>query len=534
MFNPLKCQKHNQKNAIPIPNWDISSLIDLEFLHETRQTDVESNKRNRQIYQEKRTGLRLDPSIQTKPGDILRIWVEAYRETKRVHELSPGQNVAKKVAEFRFWGCFIGIFAGILLAWGALNISDKQINVSLFWILTIGLPLTITSIGCYLLFTKYNVRSSCNGGFLIEWIKSKILNMAADSMRLVNRQASQENLAQINKFAGLIKRRSYGRSPEMTAEVHSLAHQLGLGVMGGIVIAIASFRLFSYQDYGWQTHTACLTPEKTHSIVMAIAVPWDGFTGDGIGYPSLDQIRNTRIFRNSPSSVANPSASIAWSSFLFWSSFVYGFLPRLLLLFFGRVVLRRTYETIDFSKFDSLLRCLNNRDVIIHFPDGELPYSPHDVTLKGNDLPSQRTNRDPDHRLPATSGTALLLAPKEFNTLQELGRIRPEIDGQDLGFDEVQLLPSLPTERSKWLGSFVASSTPRLSRILILQDSFKPPNQSFERFLREIRSKFGGRLPIHVVLVHKKSHPNAANHLVAWRSRLDPIMGDPLISLHVL
>jgi hypothetical protein len=319
----------------------------------------------------------------------------------------------------------------------------------------------------------------------------------------------------------------------MTAEISSLAHQLGLGVMSGIVIAIASFRMFSYQDYGWQTHTAWLTPEKTHSIVMAIAVPWDEFTGDGIGYPSLDQIRNTRIFRHSPSFVANPGASIAWSSFLFWSSLIYGFLPRLLLMFLGRVVLRRAYETIDFSKFDSLLRCLNNRDVVIQFPDNELPYSPCDATLKEDDLPSQRANEDPDHRLPAPTGSALLLAPKEFNTPQIVDRIRSEIGDQDLEFDEVQLLPALPSERSKWIESYVASSTPRLSRILILQNSFKPPNQSFERFLTDIRSKFGGHLPIHVLLVHQKSHPNAANHLVAWRSRLDP-MGDPLISLHVL
>lgn len=523
----------SKKTLDPSPEWDISCLIDLEYLHETREVDVDTNKRDRELFREECKHRQFGPEAASSPGNVLRIWVEARRRADDFPRPGPGERVAEALAEFRFWGGIAGILIGAIFAWGALNISYKQVNVILFWILTIGLPMCFTSFGFYLLLLHRFVSKPRAPGMFREWIKRKVLNMAANGMQFVNRQASQEDLVRIKNLAGLIKRRTFGRSPVMNAEISGLAHQLGLGLIGGIVIAIASFRLLSYQDYGWQTHTAWLTTERAHSIVRSVALPWDAFAGDGAGYPSLEQIRNTRIFRQSASSEPNPSASVAWSSFLFWSSLVYGLIPRLLLMLMGRVALRRTYETIDFSKFDSLLRCLNQRDVVIDFPEDELPRSTSNIVPKAAHPADQRQFGNLDHRSPVVAGPAILLAPNELNTPQTIHRIRGAIRGQDLEFDRVQPLPSLPSERSKWLESFEESFTQRPSRVLILQNSVKPPNQSFMRFLEDIRGKLGVHLPIHVVLSHQESHPNANNHLVAWRSRFNSV-GDPLISLDLV
>jgi hypothetical protein len=276
------------------------------------------------------------------------------------------------------------------------------------------------------------------------------------------------------------------------------------------------FRSFSYQDYGWQTHSGWLTETKVHSLVGVASTPWTWFAGDGDGYPTKAQIHETRIFRNNASGVGNPSASVTWSSFLLWSSLFYGLLPRFTLCMLGYLHLRRAFDRENFDKFDALWRRLTTPDVRIEIPI--------DVPL---DPAGPRTNLPMSKK--SVQGPELLLTPVEFNTPDHARGFQAALRGHDLSFNEIRTLPSLPAERQKLIDSLSVQTSVRPSRLLILQESCISPNESFVRFLSMLRSALGRGLPIHVILLHDSRHPRAENHLTAWHNRLDPL-GDPLLS----
>ena len=510
--------QHRSKLSEATPKWDVASLIDLEYLNEAKSNlDIDIKARDRAFYLALSKSGGLDPAAITNKSIVFRRWVDERRQSPEFPKPGPGETTAGILALARFWGGLGCVLLGALFAWGALNISGRQVNVIQFWCLIVGLPFFFTLLGFYLLLGDRCSRFPRPPGIFRIWLGRWIIDAGNRTTRLFHRKSSQEHALRISRLSGEIKRRIHGRGELLTVAFGSLFYFLGLGLVTGIFLAIVLFRFSSYQDYGWQTHSGWLTETKVHSLVGVVSAPWACFAGDGDGYPTASQIHETRIFRNDATMRENPAASVTWSSFLLWSSFVYGLLPRLALCVLGQIHLRRAYAREDFHRFDALWRRLTMPDVRIDTP-AEDPLPP---TM------APRVLHQPAEFI---QGSDLLLAPIEFNVPEVSEKLQTALRSHDLRFDSVITLPSLPSARQSLLASLADPATGSPARLLILQESVMPANQSFVGFLRKIRQTFGVRLPIHVLLLHDVAAPNADQYLAAWRSRLDPL-GDALLSL---
>jgi hypothetical protein len=510
-------QRHPQLSN-RLSQWDVASLIDLDYLNEENaDLDTDIKKRDRSFY------LKLAASCSSNPIDlasrsaVLRLWVEEQRESPEFPKPGPGETIVEVLDAFRFWGFLVCVLLGATFAWGALNISGGQVNVILFWFLTVGLPFSFTIFGFYLLLGEKFSQLPGPPGILRIWLGRWLVNTRSRTTRLLQRKTPQEHAIRIERFLGNIKRRTSGREHFFMSALGSLLHLLGVGLVTGIFLAIVLFRSFSYQDYGWQTHAGWLTEKRIHSIVLMVSSPWAWLSGEGEGYPTKSQISETRIFQNNSSVGENLPASETWSLFLLWSSLFYSVLPRLGLYSLGRAHLRRALDRENFLRFDTLWRRLTIPEVTVQAPGKEISL----------DKPLPHPIYEPAE---AVQGPTLLLIPVDLDTSQLRARLQPQLRRLNLEFSSVDQLPSLPSERQSLLQSFTVSKTNCPSRLLVLQEAFMPPNQSFVRFLKNLRETFGIHVPIHVVLLRDSEAQDSTQHLEAWRSRLD-VIGDPLLSL---
>ncbi len=510
----------NQKQpSSQIPKWDIAALIDLEYLSEEVETGDGNDlkQRDRAFFLSVRDGRKFSPEALASRPIILREWVTHRRQSPEFPEPGPGEVISEALDALRFWGFLVCVLVGATFAWGALNITGRLVNVILFWCLTVGIPFALTLIGYYFLLGEKFPRLPGPPGILRIWLCRLLVNVGCRTTRLLQRKSPQEHAIRRARLVGEIKRRTSGHGHLLMDTLGSLLHLLGLGLVTGIFLSVVLFRSFSYQDYGWQTHSGWLTETKLHSIVRMTSSPWAWFAGEGSGYPTEIQIRETRIFRNNGPTGGNPAASETWSSFLLWSCLVYGVLPRLGLYALGYVHLRRALARADFLKFDALWRRLTIPEVRMELPaDENYPDMILPANLQDTGIPLH--------------GPSLLLIPAELDAQHVAERLRFPLRNHDIEFDTSVSLPSLPLERQSLLQSLLNSPNVRPSRFLILRESFMPPNESFIRFLQKIRQSSGDNVPIHVVLLHDASAPQATQHLAAWHSRLDPL-GDPLLSL---
>ena len=124
------------------------------------------------------------------------------------------------------------------------------------------------------------------------------------------------------------------------------AQYLGIGVAAGIFCTQLARPMFNGYEYGWRTTLPqYVTAGRVHAFVKAVALPWSPFAGEGVGYPSLKQVEDSRI---SPSgdapSVENPDARYeVWSVFFILSSFTYGLLLRVLALLYYKFRISRSF-----------------------------------------------------------------------------------------------------------------------------------------------------------------------------------------------
>jgi Protein of unknown function (DUF2868) len=512
--------QNQTKSTNPPLKWDLAALVDLEYLsEEVEPADGHTlKKRDRDFYLSLKDDCKLSEQVPDIPSIVLLEWIAHRRQSQQFPKPGPGDTTAELLAVVKFWGFLGCVLFGALFAWGSLNISGKQVNVILFWCLTVGLPFFMTILGFYLLIGARFPRLPVPPGLRV-WVGNLFIDAVSRTRWFVRLNLPQGFNGGADGIAGVIKRRMQGRREVLNIVLGSLAHLFGLGLTTGIFVSIVVFKSISYQDYGWQTHSGWLTDIKVHSLIKVVATPWSWFAGDGLGYPTTTQILETRIFHNDAANREYPVASVTWSSFLLWSSFFYGLLPRFALWGLGRIHLRRVFNSLDFGKFDAIWRRLVIENVEVEHPDADVS-----IPMTAPRVP-QNTNL-------TLQGPVLFLIPAELNFKEISERSRLPLCRNDLSFSEVVPLPSLPIPRKVLVDSLSTPSKIPPARILILQESFTPPNDSFVRFLKELREAFKDNLPLlplHVVLLHDPMALRAKLFLEAWSSQLDPI-GDPLLS----
>lgn len=509
--------KEISTSRAPLP-WDIASLIDLEILN-TQDKDQDENllhQRDRAIYLGSAKQTEFVLPEREDQSMMLRFWVEMRRKEKEFPDPGPGETVDEIISTAKWMGFVMCLVMGWMLTWGTLAISGKQVNVWLFWLIFVFVPFGFTLLGAWWLIRQ----PPANGPKrivlnLLIHILIPIRNLVAAGLQ---RRLKRNHEDWLWTLFGKAKRPLYGRKHIFVLSLESLAHFLGLGLVIGIFLAILTFKSFSEPDQGYKlpTQMASLSDAGVHSIVHALSSPWAWLQGEGEGYPTLEQIKTAEA--------KDQEAFVAWSSFLLWSSFVYGVLPRLGLWIAGKTRLRRAISSGGYAKFDALWRRMTEGIVVIAPPqEPEVLIDPRVQTSPSPAKPATRTQKR----------ESVLLVPGHLNDPELVESVRRQLQSERLAFEKTEALPSLPKERSLFVESFANRSGGPPARVLVLQQAFMPPNQAFERFVQEgLRRKLGNDVPVHLILIHDPEAPQAAEHLDAWRNRLD--RGDPLIQIHTI
>ena len=487
--------------------WDAGSLVDLEFFAgDGHDADATAKARDRGFF----LGLQQsDPGMAGDRVRVMRRWVEMMAAA--AGGATPGQAVAEVLRALRWWGCAVLFAIGFFFAWGALNITGRQVNVALFWMLVVALPLCVTLLAFLPVVWPRRRRSA---GVIGGWLAGRLAAAAASAVAKADRTAPQDARTRAMRLRGELRRRLSGRGALLGGAVASLLHGYGLAAALGIVASIGLFRTVSDQDYGWSTHSGWLTDERMHAVVTATALPWRWLAGEGVGHPTLEQVRGTRVFRGQGGGRAPDGASAAWSAFLLWNAVFYGVLPRLLLVVAGRCRFRQSLAGFDFDRYDAVWRRMASPAFGIE--------APADTPAPAGNPGSVQTH--------ATPGAGVLWVPESLDSPALRESIARALRRHDFEVVDVESLPDLPSHRRRFVGECGGRG---ISRLMVAQSASMVPNESFLRLLRELRGAVGERVPVHVVLVPVDATADAVHRVAAWRERV-AAHGDPWLGLVAL
>ena len=99
-------------------------------------------------------------------------------------------------------------------------------------------------------------------------------------------------------------------------------------------------------------HTATHLPSMHFRPIMpcvVIQLPWSWLFGEGIGYPTLEQVAGTRISLKDPLFVLDAEHLRSWRWFLVLAVLTYGLLPRVGLLGLSVLKQRRALAALPFT-----------------------------------------------------------------------------------------------------------------------------------------------------------------------------------------
>lgn len=90
------------------------------------------------------------------------------------------------------------------------------------------------------------------------------------------------------------------------------AQCLGFGIVCGIFFTQLFRPAFNEYRYGWRTTLPnFITPARVHNFAKTVALPWSIFAGEGCGYPSLEQVEDSRIILDSPAADVSDNAGVS-------------------------------------------------------------------------------------------------------------------------------------------------------------------------------------------------------------------------------
>lgn len=164
------------------------------------------------------------------------------------------------------------------------------------------------------------------------------------------------------------------------------AQYFGLGIACGIFLTQLSRPMFNEYEYGWRTTLPnYVTPNFVYKVTRVASLPWAIFAGSEVGYPSLNQVRDSLIksmpvttqssansknqaaseLANKPSNIATPDVAISaasnsadianadtltsapryetWAVFFILCSLFYGVVARAAVLVFLKIKINRAF-----------------------------------------------------------------------------------------------------------------------------------------------------------------------------------------------
>ena len=592
----------------PDDRWTVPDLIDFEYYLERDEIDLRERPaarvaladRDRAIYLDEVAPalVGLDPHTPPHRRGSLRRWLAARRaaEPADLRDLLPGTafDHAQRL------GTLILAVAGFLIGVGAASTLlsyDGHQPVNIFWYV----------------FLLVGVQFLLVGGAVFAWVlrRSRPVGAAIQDVTVLGRlirplftrlggwvqqqrlaHARQEVRDRARAGTGILKSQYQLYGPVTYLPVLVPAQVFGVAFNLGVILTTILLEWFTDLAFGWAS-ALDVGPQVAYELARAVATPWSWLLGEGVGYPTLDQVDGSRIILYELArTVAAPDSLDAghlrsWRWFLVLAVLTYGLLPRLVLLLASVLAQRHLLNRLPFThaRTQALYARLVTPRLETPGISGQGPAMP---------IPPLEPTRQPQLEPGLQPGPTLAPRPQPAPTLQSrlapqpesrlespstlapqpppqppiiglAGGIAPDaclllihVDVDDLIEDQDRpRLAGLIAANTGWRIARAASfgsgtlmtegviqwlaeqdwQAPP-ARVVILMDGSQPPITENLRFLRELRAAAGTQAQLLLALVGDPQDedplpPVRAFDFTDWQRKIDAL-GDPYLRLAML
>ncbi len=345
--------------------WTVADLIDLEHYLGADESTLREQPAARQVLTERDRSLYLDaiaPAVApAQPHSAehrrrsLLYWLRARRAAEDPEQrlLLPGSTFAQAQRLATLALITVGFLLGVGAASALLSYDGhRPINVTwyIFLLVVVQLLLIATVLGAWLVRRSRSVGRTVQDltllGRLIRPLIMRI-NRWLQQQRLGHgrRELRDQSAAQIGRLRSQYA--LYGPVSYLPALIP--AQVFGVAFNLGVILTTIALEWFTDLAFGWGS-ALDLSPQFIYDLVRTFAWPWGWLFGEGVGYPTLDQIAGSRINLKDPLFLLDASHLRSWRWFLVLSVFTYGLLPRLLLLAASVITQRHLLERLPFTQ----------------------------------------------------------------------------------------------------------------------------------------------------------------------------------------
>lgn len=598
------------QRGIASDRWTVPDLIDFDYYVDGDEREIREHPAERKRLAERDRALYLErirdavPETATEHSTghraaALRLWLKERRasDDPALHPLLPGASFDRG----RRWVTIglggLGFFVGVGVASTLLRYDGTHpVNVAWYLLVLVLLQILLatTAVGAWALRRSKPVQATIEDVSLLSHLIRPAFSRVADWVR---RQRLAHLSADVRERAkaktGLLQSHYALYGPASYLPMLIAAQVFGIGFNLGAVTTTVALEWFSDLAFGWGS-ALDVQPQTIHDIARLIALPWSWAFGEGLGYPTLDQIAGSRISLKDSLSVLSAVNLRAWRWFLVLAVVTYGLLPRLLLLGLSLRNQARTLASLPFTHRRAqavYARMLTPSLETAVAGSGTGPQMPIPKPLQpltapaaaprsrqtpkpSEDKPTQvppERNEEPHVAAPAQAGSTQSARPAATEFADNEPSAAPataiaadacvlmiHVDVADLleESDQVRLQQML-LAHTGWrvaaaatIGSGRASADQAIAlirngrweapppRIAIVQDGSQPPITEQLRFLREVRAQAGKQAQILLALVGDPEGEDALQPVSDfdfsdWQRKIEQ-MGDPYLRLEML
>lgn len=330
--------------------WTVADLIDFEYYLDADERELRERPSARKALAERDRVLYLEeiapsigdeePHTPTHRRVSLRRWLAARRnaEETNLRALLPGAvfGSAQRLVILLF--AVLGGLVGIGVASALLSYDGtRPVSISwyLFLLVIVQFVLVVSVIGAWVIRRTRGRGGAAPSGLLMHVIRPLVTKVTLWLQGQRFGHAASEIQEQARARQGFLKSQYALYGPVSYLPLLIPAQVFGIAFNVGVIVTTLLLEWFTDLAFGWGS-TLNVHPQTIYDLTRLIALPWGWLIGEGVGYPSLEQVAGSRIFLEhwasaTPTLKPDPSHLRSWGAFLVLAVITYGLLPRVLL-----------------------------------------------------------------------------------------------------------------------------------------------------------------------------------------------------------
>lgn len=507
--------------------WSFDDLIDFEYAIRLESTDSAAQIEQR----DKAVAERIE---REKGGfernrDLLKAWLDSVREALFPQTWNPG-TVSSGVIELASKiGFALSLFTGASMAVGLLSYEGSEpVNVSAYIGIFIILQLVLVTVSLLLVLSLRWAGEAFDCFLGIRLLRSIFLHFASSLIRYAASRLASEHRSTLEETSGDLKSIwSIYRSLlqwKAFARFQVWAIAFNTGVLGATLVIV----FFSDRAFGWQT-TLQVDAEWLYQVVRTTSLPWSWFAGEGVGFPSVEEIEGSRIILKDGIRSLNSGNLVAWWPYLCLGTTFYGLIPRLVFYVWGRLASRNCLRRLSFSHVEATRIANRIRSSRLGFESNVnrvLGQSTEFAT------PDEETKESP-----APGQGAICLVASDYHGDLPQAELKTELS-QRLGTQtgQLDLLPISVADQMEPESLSLDLNARNSEKLYIVFASWMPPIEEIKQLILAVRRNVGPRRSLSITLIGPRDTENGfrapkPQEISMWAAFIRKL-GDPYCSLN--